>query len=156
MLVRLAFAVSVLFAAATGVNAQQTVTADPNTIAEIIKDEGFRAGIKSDSSGNPRITSTSQGVRFSIYFYGCENGRNCDSIQFQAGFDFNDPQPADVVLRWNREKRFTRAVLTDNGDPIIRLDVNLDGGVTRANFQDTFDIWTILLGQFRDHIGWRR
>ena len=149
MLLRLTLAAIMMATLATGVRAQSVITADPAVIAGVIKDLGFRAGIKSDSSGNPRITSTSEGVRFSVYFYGCNNGRGCDSIQFQAGFDFNDPQPQDLVARWNSAKRYTRAVLTENGDPIVRLDVNLDGGVSRANFEDTFNIWTILLGADR-------
>ena len=35
------------------------------------------------------------------------------------------------INQWNKEKRFSRAYLDDDGDPCIEADLEFDGGVTR-------------------------
>ena len=123
-------------------------------IAQVLRDEGYGAIMESDARGNPKIRSSAEGVNFTIYFYDCQNGDNCRSIQFHAGFDTRAVMTPEQMNQWNRRKRYTRAYVTDNGDPIIKYDINMDYGVERLNFADSFDIWRLLLSDFKVHINW--
>ena len=46
---------------------------------------------------------------------------------------------------WNRDRRFGKAYIDADGDIAIEMDVNLWGGVTPKNLDDTFDWWRIVL-----------
>ena len=143
---------------ASGAALADNLTADnPDAVAAAIRDMGYRAEMNADSNGKPKISSSAEGVNFSIYFYGCDDKNlGCDSIQLQAGFDVSDPRPQEIITDWNSRKRYAKASLTKNGDPIIRFDINLDkDGISRSNFEDTFKIWSLLLSQFKEHINWK-
>jgi hypothetical protein len=126
---------------------------DPARLAEILRDEGYRAKVERDDVGDPKISSSSQGVDWTIFFYDCDGDR-CKSIQFAIAFDTEDGVPLELVNRWNRDNRFAKAYLDDENDPFLEYDVNLVGGVTRNNFADTLGLWEGLLGNFMRHIDW--
>ena len=133
MIVRLALAASIMAAASNFACADNLTADNPEAVAAAIRDMGYRAEMKTDSKGKPKISSSTEGVNFSIYFYGCDDKNlGCDSIQLQAGFDVREPRSQDIITDWNSRKRYAKASLTKEGDPIIRLDINLDkDGVSR-------------------------
>ncbi len=135
--------------------AAQTVDGtDPERIAGILRDMGYKALLTTDQVGDPKIESKANGNDFSIYFYGCDKGINCKAIQFAAGFDLADGTSLDVINDWNAKNRFGRAYLDDEADPFVELDVNLDfGGVTETNLRDTIDWWDVVMAAFVEHIG---
>lgn len=157
MITRLVAATVFMISVGNLAHAENLTADNPESIAAAIRDMGYRAEMTTDSKGKPKIASSAEGVNFSIYFYGCdEKNLGCDSIQLQAGFDFNKGLPDSVATDWNSRKRYAKAAMTKDGDPIIRFDVNLDkDGVSRSNFEDTFKIWSLLLVQFKQHIGWK-
>ncbi len=57
------------------------------------------------------------------------------------------------INNWNRTKRFGKAYLDNDGDPILVMTVNLDYGVTRDNLEDDFNWWTIAIKNFETWIG---
>lgn len=145
-------ALSALTLSAMPVSAQ--VIGDADVIANLMQSYGLIVEQDRDDYGDPRLTSRLEGTRFSVYFYDCEQG-SCESIQFTAGFDLDTPMPLQRVNDWNRDKRFGKVYLDDEGDPYVEYDVNLDlDGVGARNFDDTLDIWRQVLTEFRDHIDW--
>jgi Rieske Fe-S protein len=128
---------------------------DPQRIADLLGQMGYRASLAVDNLGDPMIESKASGKEFVIYFYGCENNANCRAIQFASGFDLESGTTHEVINDWNANNRFTRAYLDDEMDPFLELDVNLDlGGVAEENLRDTMDWWDVKLGEFIGHIGW--
>lgn len=141
-----------LFTAPVG--AQTIVTAEnPAELVSIIQALGFQALLEKDGVGDPLIRSSSSGVDFSIQFYDCKNNTRCQSLHFVAGYDLEDGTTLEVIEEWNEEKRFASAYLDDEDDPFLQMDINLTGGITKANFEDTFKLWQTLKGQFETHIG---
>lgn len=129
------------------------VTAEnPAAIVAVIQALGFQARLDKDSGGDPLIRSSSNGVDFGIYFYGCTKNKKCKSIQFSAGYDLDDGTTLDVIDDWNEMKRFASAYLDNENDPFLQMDVNMEGGITQENFEKNFDLWQTLKGQFEDHI----
>ena len=41
--------------------------ADPAKIADVLRDEGYKAKLTQDSDGDPRIRSAIEGIKYSIY-----------------------------------------------------------------------------------------
>jgi hypothetical protein len=135
-------------ALAPAVMAQSLVQgSDVDTIANIARGYGS-ATVQTDSAGDPQILGRINGVQYVVSFYGCTNGTNCTTIQFRAAWS----NPGNVTLvdmnTWNQEKRFGKAYLDYDNDPVIEWDVNLLGGVSTRNLDDTFDWWKIVLENF--------
>lgn len=128
--------------------------ADPAGIAAALQRLGYKAEITKDDDGDPKINSAAAGANFGVYFYGCTGGKDCNAIQFSAGFDTDAGLDLSVANEWNRDKRYGKVYLDDERDPYIELDVNMIGGITEANFDDTVGLWDSLLADFQKHIDW--
>jgi hypothetical protein len=119
---------------------------DPEGILNIAR--GFGAAtLGTDSVGDPQVTGRIEGNAYTIFFYGCADGRDCTNLQFSSGW-ISDDVDLNMINSWNRGTRFARAYLDDEDDPIIEMDVNLQFGVSRRNFDDTFRIWAATLDSF--------
>jgi hypothetical protein len=108
-----------------------------------------------DGQGDPKVSSRVSDTKFSVYFYGCQDNDNCSSILIKAGYDLNNGISALKINEWNREKRFAKAYIDDEGDPFLEMDINLDfDGVGNKNFEDTLDWWRLLVEDFEEFIVW--
>ena len=138
-----------------GAQAQTLVSAeDPAALMAIIRELGFQAKLEEDNIGDPVIRSSSGGVDFRVYFYECKNNKRCKSLHFSVGYDLADGSSLDAVQQWNADKRFASAYLDGESDPFLQMDVNTDGGVTQQNFENTFQLWQSLKGEFEQFIDW--
>jgi len=120
---------------------------DPQAVLNVARGYGS-ADLDTDSGGDPRIKGRIEGISYTLNFYGCSSGRNCKSLTFYAGW-VSDRVSLREINEWNRTKRFSRAYLDHEDDPIVELDVNLDGGVSRRNLDDTFDWWKVTVTAFK-------
>ncbi|MGY6706567.1 YbjN domain-containing protein [Roseinatronobacter sp.] len=120
---------------------------DVDAIANIARGYGS-ATIQTDGVGDPQILGRINGVLYTVNFYGCTNGANCTTLQFQAGWNSTGDLTLDDMNVWNQEKRFGKAYLDAEDDPVIEWDVNLFGGVSTVNLDDTFDWWRLVLQDF--------
>jgi hypothetical protein len=123
---------------------------DPAMILEIAQGYG-PALLDVDDLGDPKIIGRIEGQPYRVYFYGCTVGRDCSSIQFTSSYA-GLRSDAVTVSRWNDENRFGKLYLDKGGDLAVDLDVNLFGGVTRKNLDDTFDWWRIVLGGIKSDL----
>jgi hypothetical protein len=145
-------AVASLGVAPTALAAQSLVDAtDPAAIAEIARGYGA-VEVTTDAVGDPMLRGRMEGVQYLVLFYGCEAGRNCTNIQFQAAWVNNGSTTEQDLEAWNRDNRFGKAHMDAEYDPIIQWDVNLFGGVSRANLDDTFDWWRVVLDKFETYL----
>ncbi len=129
--------------AATPAAAQMVEARDPQSIMEALKAAGYPAELKKDGSGDPMIVTASEKRKMGILFYGCTNNANCSYISFYFGISF-DPgdkkMSAEQVANWNKQRRFGRLILDDDGSVVLRQEVNLaKGGMSRALFIDTVE-----------------
>jgi Putative bacterial sensory transduction regulator len=137
-------ALAVVLLAAPPATAQDLVAADnPAKILEIARGFGS-AELEADSEGAPLIRARISGTRYSVFFFGCEDGKDCTSIQFWT-YATAPKDALKAVNDWNRDRRFGKAYIDADGDVAIEMDVNLWGGVTPKNLDDTFDWWRIVL-----------
>ena len=140
-------------ACSTAAPAETVSAEDPKRLAAIIQELGFQAKLERDDVGDPVIRSSSGGVDFTIYFYDCTSNKRCQSLHFSAGYDLPDGTTLETLQQWNADKRFASAYLDDESDPFLQMDINTEGGVTRENFESSFDLWQTVKGEFEDFIG---
>ena len=57
-----------------------------------------------------------------------------EDVQLYAGWDL-DGTTLNRVNEFNREKRWAKAYLDDEGDPVIEADLDFEGGVTQDSFE---------------------
>ena len=114
------------------------------------------ATLTKDDSGDPLIKNRTDGIAWSVYFYGCDKGADCSSIQFSAGFSLKSKPTVEKINEWNLQKRWAKARVDKEGDPIITHDVNLQHGVTRANLDASMGNWTEMVADFTKFIGYKK
>jgi len=119
----------------------------PETIVSGIQDAGFRAKLDKDKTGDPMISSEASGYKFEIYFYGCDEGKNCSSLQFAANFDAEDDNTPEYANAWNTKKRFIQASVEDKKLQLA-FDITTTGGLNKENFTDVAEWWSTMLGEF--------
>ena len=120
---------------------------EPATILEIAKGFGS-ARMGKDDNGDPMIAGRIEGVKYLIYFYGCEDHANCKSLQFSTGY--TDPLTADQANAWNSKYRWVKAYSGDGSN--FKMDVSFAGGITRANLEEQFSNWDSMSNNIKDFV----
>lgn len=123
-------------------------------VAAWLQKGGYKAELTKDSSDDPLINSAADGQTFKIYFYDCDEAKRCKALQFSAGFDLKTPLKLEKANEWNRNNRYLKVYLDDDGDPYVQYDVNVNAGRTMAGLDDDFGVWTGMIGKFTTFIDW--
>ena len=145
---------ALLLATSWSANAQAIL--DGSQVDEILKlalGHGS-ATLETQSSGDPRIAGSINGIMYQAFFLNCTDNTACEDINFYAGFLDNKPT-MDAMNAWNRDKRFGNAYLDVDLDAVIEYDINLEHGVTRENLDASFSVWSMLLDQFAAYIDYK-
>lgn len=125
---------------------------DIDRIADIARVYGPAERQFEDIEDGPWIRAEMDGVVYTISFLNCTNGQNCSSVQFRAWWRSEGDIPIEAMNDWNRERRFSDAYIDDRGNATIEFDVNLAGGVTAVNFDDSVQWWQAVLREFRSTV----
>ncbi|MGL5008264.1 MAG: YbjN domain-containing protein [Paracoccaceae bacterium] len=140
--------------AVTALGGDMIDATSPEAIAALLQEAGYRATVGVDNVGDPMIESSAAGADYTIYFYGCDNARNCQSLQFSSGYDLERGTSFQAMNDWNSTQRFGYAYLDNESDPYVNMDVNLAYGVSTDNLRDVFLVWDQVLSDFQGHINW--
>jgi hypothetical protein len=112
------------------------------------------ATLERQPGGTHRIAGNIEGVPYSVFFMNCDAPDLCQDLNFYAAFAGIKPT-MDAVNAWNRDKRFGNAYLDSDLDAVIEFDINLEHGVSRDNLDAAFSLWSVLLGQYTDYVGYK-
>ncbi|MEE9427197.1 MAG: YbjN domain-containing protein [Paracoccaceae bacterium] len=135
--------------------AQQIVATDGTSVAAFFEAEGVEPTIETDNVGDPKIEVDYYGSEFSIYYYGCDDGKNCDSIQFFSGYRTDGSVRLSKVNEWNADKRYGIAYISSTGSTRIEQDVYLGReGMNSDDFAKLVGIWVRTMKDFEEHIDW--
>lgn len=124
---------------------------DIDRIAEIVGAYGTIER-RNDENGN-WLRGTIDDVIYTLSFLNCDEAQNnCTSVQFRAWWESNGAHSLEAMNQWNRDRRFSAAYLDAQNNATIEWDVNLAGGVTAVNFDDSMQWWMAVLRQFREQV----
>ena len=133
-------------------SAQELIDAqDPSEIQNLASGHGS-ARLTTDSVGDPMVRGRIDGKAYLIYFYGCTEGKNCRSISFATYWTGTQGVTREKIEEWNQTNRFGYAYLDSDGDPRLDMDVNLFGGDSGKNLDDTIDWWRVVIKKFDEYI----
>jgi hypothetical protein len=151
-LVSLACVAGFLAASATvrAATSQQEVilSVNPDEMAKILQDIGYRAEILKNNEGKRRIRTRIGGWNVTLNFYSCDDKENCKSIGLRAFFENEKKKGAQFANEWNREKRFTKVYIDKDNDVNIEFDVLFRDGVTKGNLRAYLDVYEDQLKDF--------
>lgn len=121
----------------------------PQTVVDAIQAVGYKAKLsKSKNTGNPMIESAASGYSYTIFFYECEETRNCASLQFNVSFEDDGTNSVELANLWNKQKRFSQMAFDDEDKSLMfTYDVTTLGGLNQKNFADVVDWWATILGE---------
>jgi hypothetical protein len=123
-------------------------------VAKVLQDKGYKAAVGVDDEGDPKVTSMAEGVKFTVFFYGCNHTPHCNSLTFQAGFHIEGGLTAEKMNEWNRDKRFLKAWLDKTNDPYGEMDIDAGDGVTTEGLANYVDNWDSAMAEFKTFIGY--
>ncbi|AFV77230.1 hypothetical protein Theos_2239 (plasmid) [Thermus oshimai JL-2] len=83
----------------------------------------------------------------------CEE-KGCTSLMLTASFGMKEKPSLERINAWNRERRFSRAYLDEEGDPVLEADLDLEGGVADRAILAFIDLFEENLRAFASWIGW--
>ena len=149
-------AATLVLAGVSGAMAQQLIDGtNIDEVANIARGFGSVTMDKS-SNGDPMIEGKIEGVSYYLFFRNCaDDNTQCEDLNFYAGF-LDNKQTMEAINAWNRDKRFGKAYLDSDLDAVIEYDVNLEHGISRENLDSTFQVWSLVLKQYADYIGFQR
>ncbi len=122
---------------------------NPATVVAALQETGYKAKLDKDNEGDPKISSSASGYDFDILFYGCKANKQCDSLQFRISFEKDGANTFELANKWNSTKRFSQASISDKGSFLADYDVTTVGGLTKTNFADVVDWWSVTLGNLK-------
>ncbi len=127
---------------------------NPAVIKAIVESQGLPADLVTKEGDNPYIESTRAGMKFLVLFMNCDDSQtNCKTLQFYMGFNDAKDTELERINAWNSEKRFARAYIDKDGDPVLEMDLDLDfAGLPRENVGESFNTWASLMDSFHKHI----
>ena len=136
---------------ATNVMAEPVVASDPQTVLKYFTEIGAPATLGEDNVGDPLVTFQYYGTDMAVYFYGCQDAKNCNSLQFFAGYTAESDISMEAINLWNAEQRYGRAYQAEDGRKMLEYDIYTGhAGVGADDFDEIFDIWTELVKDFED------
>ena len=124
-------------------NAKILTTLSGEQMKKILVGEGYR-GLNIDKDGD--IVGRIDDIPFLIIVASDE-----EALLFKYSCESND---GDVgkVNEWNKNRRFSRAYVDDEGDYNLELDLVLSGGITEARVKDFFETSRISMLTFRGEV----
>ena len=127
---------------------------DPDSVLEAIRAFGHKAKLQTDENGFPLIAVDREGLKYWVYFYGCDNPEGCLDIQFYSNFDVEQPLTPQWANDWNIQWVAGRADVNPEGDPALSYFVTTTGGLSQDNFMGVMQVWDMTLNGFLQDIGW--
>lgn len=128
---------------------------DAVAFSQIMQEMGYQAKLEKDKQGDPMIKGRTSRTTYTLYFYGCKEHTNCASIVLFAGYNLKEkPFSIEKINDWNTKTRFGSAFLDKDGDPNVKLSVNLYGGTSKKNLEDTLVYWQEAVSSFEKMINW--
>lgn len=147
------FTVAALALSPIAAQAENLTARHSSSIEGFFLDEGSSVEVLVDNVGDPQLNVNHYGSEFTIFYYGCDNNTNCDSIQFYSGYATEGSVRLKKVNDFNAEKRWVRAYVADNGSTKLEMDLYLgDGGISPDDFATVVGLWSRLMGDFEELI----
>ena len=151
---RLTYLAAMALLLATPAAAQDRLVdvAIPEGVAQIMREEGYKAVVKTRENGSIHIEGAQGKWTFEVDFYSCHLVKGCESLQFYAWYKREPGYTLERINLWNSSKRFLKVAIDKDDNLETTMDVSLVGKTTYANFADTLDWWSVMSSDLFDFL----
>lgn len=127
-------------------DAQVVTTITGTRLKDILEAAGFKGGTV-DDDGGVLIRMASKPVYFTV-------ADDQESIQAHTAWLTTDTSrpSADKINDWNRTKRYSKVYFDSDRDPVLQLDLDLEGGVTVARIKDFAFTTEVSITKFTEEV----
>ena len=127
----------------------------PEAVRQWIGSLGADVGELQRDGGDAYFRVETGGVRWLVFFYGCDLAGLCGDLQYSVAFDA--PGVTDAAINaWNRDRRFLKAYLGTAGDgrplAFAQYDVLIQGGAPPSQLADATRIFLEGVVLFDQHL----
>lgn len=125
------------------------ISLSPSELAGIIQGLGFRARVERNDPEIATVVSAAAGRSFVAIMVGADKSGKFRSIQLWAGFevDTREADTLNMVNKWNKEYRFTKAYLHENQLVHLELDLIITG-LSKELLEGYIELWADALSEF--------
>jgi hypothetical protein len=123
---------------------------------QILNEVGYDANLGTDNEGDPMITGSIQGYKYTLFFYRCnkqQHPESCLDLQFHSSFKNDTNANYAAVNAYNRDNRFGQAFFQEDGQIGLDMSATLQGGVSRQHIKEIVDWWKVTLTNFPKKMG---
>ena len=149
------FVAAALAVSPLAVQAENLRATSAHSLQKFFENEGAEVESTTDNVGDPKLKVNYYGNEFSIYYYGCDNNKDCNAIQFFSGYKTDGSVRLSKINTWNAENRYARAYISDSGAARIEMDVYMGrDGVSADDFASMVSLWARSMSEFEEMIDW--
>ena len=151
---RIAFLIAAMAIAAPAHGQDEPeVKVDPEHIMTVLKDAGYPAEAYNQDKGYRQILSKTGDYQFLVEMYDCEDGKNCETLEFYSNFPMDDKPTKAQLDAYAGPREGTRIALDRRGEPTIRQELDLgDSGLTDEQFIDHVKTWETIIAGFTAYL----
>jgi len=123
-------------------------------LGKVLRAKGYPVELGVDEAGDPKITSTYDGVEFEVLCYpNAARKAVCASIQFSTVFNLDEGTTYERINAWNRGRRYGQGWLDEEMDPFMDMSAELERGASTELIEEHLTIWEELIGKWKEHFG---
>ncbi|MEM6711085.1 MAG: YbjN domain-containing protein [Pseudomonadota bacterium] len=139
--------------AAGPASAQAVLSAQPHSIAKVLRARGQATILTVDEFDDPFIETSIDNIDYTILFYGCTEHQNCTSISLRAHRVSPGRASHEAMNAWSRDQRWTKLYTNDVNAAVLEMDLWFGAGSMEPElFGDYLNLWDRSLEQFVRYI----
>ena len=114
-------------------------------------------GIANDGTPYWSVTDRYSEIKLVLIVYDedTNNATEFESLAIGASFTMSPSPSMYQINRWNRNKRYGKAYLDEDNDPVIEFNLDLKGGVTKKTVVQWIERSIRITRNFAEYIGFR-
>jgi hypothetical protein len=124
--------------------AQTIAKITPEQFTTALKRAGYPGEVKKGQDNDKFVLTKMQNYNVVVFFFNCDNA-GCPAIEFFVKFTKDDALNVDYANSWNKQYRFAKASIADDGGLVFVYDVAFTGGVTQQHVQEMCKLYDLLL-----------
>jgi len=148
-------AAALAFAMSAQAQDDEPATVDPDHIASVLEDAGYPVEVVARESAYRQIASKSGTYQFTVEFFDCNAGKECDILLFYLGFRKTDEVTEEGVDAYSDEMANGRAFFDRRGNPVLEFELDLSDGFSDTEFTESLATWDVMVENFAGFLAGR-
>jgi hypothetical protein len=125
---------------------------DLQSSLDLLTAGGVKGEIVSADGGRYIIASVDNAQFQATPIFCADGQRGCVALRLSLALAGPRKPPVGLMNAWNNAAPLARGFIDQDGDPVMEMDISVEGGVSRAHVLAQFTRWRDAMGKFQDLI----